>query len=330
MLHLHGAGHFHPENEIDNAFLESLDIGTNGAWIASRVGIVNRRTVLPLSYIRETKNRDIRAAEEASLYTNAQTGARAARMAIERAGIRPSDIGLVVAGGCSPVHCIPAEGATIAHELGLDVPAFDMHSACSTFGMQLHVLSQMGASLPDWVLVVQPENTTRVTDYSDRSSAILFGDASAAAVVSFRHPARARVAFSSFGGAPEGAHDVLIPRTRHFSQNGSKVQKFAIKRMAALLAQCQARVAGSAVRDLYFIGHQANLTMIESVARRCEIAPGRHLYNIDQYGNQAAAGAPTVLSQRWDDLADGDRVAIVVVGSGLSWSSVLLEIRDAR
>src|SRR6187402_3410134 len=107
MLYLHGVGHFHPENEIDNAFLESLDIGTNDAWIVSRVGIKCRRTVLPLDYIRATKNKDLRAAQEAALYTNAETGRRAALMAIERAGIKPEDIGLVVAGGCSPDMCIP-------------------------------------------------------------------------------------------------------------------------------------------------------------------------------------------------------------------------------
>ncbi|HZO13453.1 MAG TPA: hypothetical protein VFB62_09340, partial [Polyangiaceae bacterium] len=120
MLYVHGLGHFHPENEIDNRFLESLDIGTNDEWIVSRVGIHSRRTVLPLDYIRETKNRDLRAAEEAVLYTNAQSGAHAARMAIERAGISRSDIGMVVAGDCSPQTLIPSEAAAIAKELNLD------------------------------------------------------------------------------------------------------------------------------------------------------------------------------------------------------------------
>src|SRR5688572_3128132 len=99
MLYFHGIGHFHPENQIDNAFLESLDIGTSDPWIMERVGIRSRRTVLPLDYIRATKNKDLRAAQEAALYTNAETGRRAALMAIERAGIAPGDVGMVVAGG---------------------------------------------------------------------------------------------------------------------------------------------------------------------------------------------------------------------------------------
>ena len=78
-LFLHGLGHFHPENEITNRFLEELDIGTSDEWILERVGIRSRRTVLPLDYIRTTRNRDVRAAAEATLYTTAELGRRAAR-----------------------------------------------------------------------------------------------------------------------------------------------------------------------------------------------------------------------------------------------------------
>jgi 3-oxoacyl-[acyl-carrier-protein] synthase-3 len=320
MLYLHGLGHFHPEVELDNAFLESLDIGTTKEWIESRVGIVSRRTVLPLDYLRATKNRDLRAAQEARLYTNAETGRRAAMMAIERAGIRPEEVGMVIAGGCSPDTCIPAEASSIAKALGIEVPCFDLSSACSTFGAQLHFASMMGAGLPDYVLCVVPENTTRVVDFSDRSSACLFGDATAAAVVSTRHRARVRLVSSSFGGAPSGADEVVIERLGTFRQNGQAVQKFAIKRMTELLQQAQER-AGEARGRLVYVGHQANLTMLESVARRAEIPAERHLSNIVRFGNQAAAGAPTVLSQHWDTMRPGDIVACIVVGSGLSWSS---------
>ncbi len=325
MLNILGLGHFHPPNVIDNAFLEALDIGTNDAWIMSRVGIRSRRTVLDLDYVRTTKNQDLRAAKEASHFSNAQTGANAAKLALERAGVRPDQIGLVVAGDCSPDTCIPAEAAAVARELGIDCPCFDLHSACSTFGSQLHFLSQLGEALPEYVLTVIPENTTRVTDFSDRSSAILFGDASAAAVVSNRHAGRAKIVHSEFGGAPEGAMDVLIPRMGFFSQEGSRVQKFAIKRMTELYLGCRGKVDPARAERLVYVGHQANLTMLESVARRCAVQPGRHWYNIDDFGNQAAAGAPAVLSQRWDAIAAGEEIAVVVVGSGLSWSGLLVE-----
>ncbi|HHH31412.1 MAG TPA: ketoacyl-ACP synthase III [Polyangiaceae bacterium] len=322
MLHLHGLGHFHPENVLDNAFFESLDIGTTEEWILTRVGIHTRRTVLPLDYLRQTKNADPRAAEEAARYTNAQTGAKAAEMALERAGVTKGDVGLVIAGGCSPRWSIPAESSLVAKELGIEVPAFDMHAACSTFGLHLHYLSTMGEALPDYVLCLCIENNTRVIDYRDRSSCVLWGDGTTAAVISTKHPGRAEMVSSSFGGSPAGALDVTVPRYGFFAQNGSKVQKFAIKRMLSLLKESQ---AGSASPDeLVYVGHQANLTMLESVARRGKIGEGRHWFNIDHFGNQGSAGAPAVISQRWDEIPAGTEIATVVVGSGLSWSRLRL------
>ena len=324
MLFVHGIGHFHPENVIDNAFLESLDIGTNDEWIVSRVGIKNRRTVLPLDYIRTTKNKDLRGAQEARQYSNAETGRRAALMAIERAGIKPSDIGLVIGGSSSPDMCIPTEAAATARALGIEVPCIDIASACTTFGAHLHFAKAMGTNLPDYVLSVVPENTTRVTDFSDRSSAILFGDATAASVISTKHPARLRAVQTTYGGAPSGAFDVTIPRLGHFGQNGSAVQKFAIKTMTELTRQIQARLDPDEKARMIYVGHQANLTMLESVVKRVEIPIERHYFNIVDFGNQAAAGAPSVLSQRWHELKAGDVLACVVVGSGLSWSGVEL------
>jgi len=325
MIYLHGLGHFHPENVIDNAFLESLDIGTNHQWIVDRVGIESRRTVLPLDYIRATKNADLRAAPGAALYSNAETGRRAALMAIERAGLTPSDVGMVIAGGCSPDTCIPAEAARIANALGLMVPAFDMHAACSTFGAQVHMLDQMGQGLPEYVLIVQPENATRIVDFSDRSVAVLFGDATSAAVVSTKVPSRARVVSSVFGSDPSGCDEVGIPRLGYFYQAGAVVQKFAIKKMTALLGDTAARLDPEQRGRLIYVGHQANLTMLQSVCKRAGIPPERHFSNIVQFGNQCAAGAPTVLSQSWDRFRPGDVAAVVVVGSGLSWSSLQLE-----
>jgi 3-oxoacyl-[acyl-carrier-protein] synthase-3 len=326
MLYVHGLGHFHPENEIDNAFLESLDIGTTRQWIVDRVGIESRRTVLPLDYIRTTKNRDLRAAPEAAIYSNAETGRRAAELALARAGLRAADVGMVIAGGCSPDTCIPAEASRVARALDLAVPCFDLHAACSTFGAQLHVVDRMGPSAPDYVLVVQPENMTRTVDFADRSTAVLFGDATSAAVVSTRIPGRLRVTATTFGGDPSGCDDVIIPRTGYFHQNGPSVHKFAIKKMASLLGEIQEALDPARRARLFYVGHQANLTMLEAVCRRQGIPPERHLFNIVRFGNQSSAGAPAVLSQRWDDLRSGDVAGLVVVGSGLSWSSLTIEI----
>ena len=327
MLYIHGLGHFHPPNVIDNAFLESLDIGTTQDWIMSRVGIAERRTVLPLDYLRATKNVELAAAEEAAEISNPEAGAHAARMAVERAGLSLSDIGMVVAGGCSPQWCTPAESAVIARELELEVPTFDLHSACSTFGAQLHWLGAMGDALPDYVLTVMVENNTRVCDYRDRSSCVLWGDGSAAAVISTKHIGKIKVCSTSFGGSPKGALEVIVPRTGFFSQNGARVQKFAIKRMTSLFKECQADAGDNDA--LIYVGHQANLAMLRSVAKRCGRTPEQHWFNVDRFGNQGAAGAPTVVSQRFDELTPGDKFGVVVVGAGLSWSGVHLEVGNA-
>ena len=328
MLYLHGTGHFHPENEIDNAFLESLDIGTNDQWILDRVGIASRRTVLPLDYLRQTKNRDLRAAPEAALYSNAETGRRAAQMAIERAGIRPSDIGMVIAGGCSPDTCIPAEACRISRALGLSVPSFDLHAACSTFGAQVHVVDRMGPAAPDYVLVVQPENITRTVDFADRSTAVLFGDATSAAVLSTRIPSRARVIHTTFDTDPSGCDEVSIPRLGYFRQNGATVQKFAIKKMSSLLKDIEDKLGPERRDRVLYVGHQANLTMLESVCRRAGGALVAEADDVVEVALGGDAGAPCVLSQSWDRLRPGDVAALVVVGSGLSWSSMAIELAD--
>jgi 3-oxoacyl-[acyl-carrier-protein] synthase-3 len=327
-LYVHGVGHFHPENVIDNRFLEELDIGTTDPWILERVGIRERRTVLPLDYIKKTRNADVRAAYEAALYSNVETGRRAALDALGRAGLTSKDIGMVVSGGCTNDAAIPAEACRIAAALGIEAVAFDLSSACSSFGAQLHLLASM-SGLPPYVLVVNPENTTRVVDYSDRATAVLWGDATSAAVVSSQVPARARVVKTTLASSPEGCDAVTIPRFGHFTQDGSAVQRFAIK---ASLAAVQALLPGARARILEthgairFIGHQANLLMLDAVARRIEV--DSHWHNVESYGNTGAAGAPTVLSQHWSNLADGDVVVLAVVGSGLTWASVQIEIGD--
>ncbi len=316
---------------IDNRFLQELDIGTTDEWILERVGVRARRTVLPLDYIKTTKNVDLRAGHEAALYSNVETGRRAALHALERAKLSPKDIGMVVAGGCTPEMAIPAEACRIAAALGIEAPALDVNSACSSFGAQLHLLASM-ERLPPYVLVINPENTTRVVDYRDRATAVLWGDGTSAAIVSSEVPARARVVQTTLGSSPAGWQAVTIPRFGHFAQDGSAVQRFAIKTsllaLEPLLPLARARAERTNGRVL-LVGHQANLLMLESVARRAEIAPECHLSNVVEHGNTGAAGAPSVLSQNWDSLADGDEVVLAVVGSGLTWASLRIEIGES-
>jgi len=319
MLYLHGIGHFHPENTIDNQFLESLDIGTSDQWIIERTGIRTRNTVLPISYILETRNRDARAADEASLYTNSQTSCRAAKMALDRAGLSCSDIGLVVAGGSAPRMTSPAEACIIAQELGIEAPALDINSACSSFAVQMHYLRCMEPdSLPDFVLVVNPENLTRAVNYTDRNTAVLMGDCTNVAVVSSRVPARASVTHTLHKSDPSGWKKVTIPSAGHLSQDGSAVQNFAIRKTVTTIQDLQPHVLGTP----YFIGHQANLLMLRSASSRAGILPELHLYNVDRHGNCGAAGGPSVLSEHWERFHAGDEMLMALVGAGLTWAGM--------
>ncbi|MCG2741772.1 MAG: ketoacyl-ACP synthase III [Syntrophaceae bacterium] len=327
MLYLHGIGHFHPENAITNRFLEELGIGTDEAWILERVGIRERRTVLSLDYIRQTKNRDVRAAHEASLYRNAETAAAAAQMALERAGITPRDIGLVLSGSSIPSFSTPAEAATVAAELGIDAPCLDVSSACTTFGMQVEFVNRMAVDkLPPFVLMVQPEGITRAIDYSDRSASVLFGDATTAAVVSATVPARAAFTESSCGTNPSGWEKVTIQTTSHFRQEGQAVQGFAIRRMTESLQGLKSGLAQEG--RFHFIGHQANLGALQTVCERAGIPDDQHWYNVVDFGNTGGAGAPAVLSRHWEELISGDQVAICLVGAGLTWVSLMLTVEE--
>ena len=323
MIYIHGLGHFHPDNVIDNTFLEELDIATSNEWIMERVGIRARRTVLSLDYIKETQNRDPRAASEASDYSNAITGKLAAEMALKNSGLEKEQIGLVIAGGCSPETLTPAEACTIAAELGIEVNAFDLNSACSSFGSQIHFLSMMNPeAIPEFILLISPENNTRSIDYTDRNSAVLWGDGTSAVVVSSKVPAKAQVNFHSMTSSPQGWDKVTIPRMSYFKQDGATIQTFAIKRTV----KCYREIAEmDREAHPHFIGHQANLRMLESVCSRCEIPQDKHFFNVDEFGNTGAAGAPIVLSQNWNKFKEGDRLALIVVGAGLTWASMMIK-----
>ena len=328
-LYLHGLGHFHPENEITNRFLTELDIGTTDAWIEERVGIRSRRTVLPLDYIRETKNVDHHQALDAALYSHADTGRLASGMALGRAGVDASDIGMVIAGSCYPDNMSPADACEIAAGLGIEAPSFDMNSACTSFHVALHMMSMMRPeALPELILLVTPESLTTAVNYTDRAGAVLWGDGTTAAVVSTKVPSRIEILGNSLDSSPEGWDKVVVPHFGHFSQEGRTVQMFAIKKTVRVLKRIRAEFE-TPDRTLHFVGHQANLTMLDAVCSRCEIDPERHHHNVIDFGNTGAAGAPSVVSMRWDEWGERDDVAVVGVGSGLTWSGHLLRFGAA-
>jgi 3-oxoacyl-[acyl-carrier-protein] synthase-3 len=316
-------GHFHPGNEITNRFLEDLDIGTTDEWILERTGIRSRRTTLPLDYIRETRNRDPRAAIEAAEISNAEMGARAARMALERAGVDATDVGLVIGGGCAPDTVTPAEACNMADCLGIAAPSIDVASACTSFIAGIYLLSMMDpAKLPPFVLLITAEPMTRTVCYDDRSSAVLWSDGGLAAVLSTQERGRAHLIGQHLITNPPGRDKVVVPRLGHFRQEGRTVQTFAIRKTSDLYLKMREEFREEG-RPFHFIGHQANLRMLESVCSRCEIPDELHHSNCEWFGNTGGVSSGSVLSQSWDKWTAEDDVCVVGVGAGLTWGSYL-------
>ena len=329
MLYFHGFGHFHPENEIDNAFLESLDIGTNDQWIVERVGIKNRRTVLPLDYIRATKNQDLRAAPEAALYSNAETGRRAApdghrARGPQALGHRHGHRRRLLAR-----HLHPGRGlARRQAPSGIDGPRVRPARGVQHLRRAFHFLYRMGpAACPTTSCSSAREHHARPSTSPTAPPPILFGDATSAAVVSTKVPGRARgVSTPRSAPTPRGADEVTIPRTRPLPPERLGRAEVRDQEDAVLLERDRGPPRRGAQRELIYIGHQANLTMLESgVPPRARSRPSATSTTSSDFGNQCAAGAPVVLSQSWDRFQPGDVAALVVVGSGLSWASIQLE-----
>jgi 3-oxoacyl-[acyl-carrier-protein] synthase-3 len=325
LLYLHSIGHFHPGNVIDNEFLSSLDIGVDPGWVEERVGILERRTTLSLDYIRRTRNLDTRAAVEGSTISTTEMARQAAGLALQRAGLEPNAIQMVIAGGCCPEMLIPAEASRVAAILGIGAVAFDVSAACASFVAQIHFVSQMRPeSLPDYVLVVSVEAFTRTINYSDRQTSVLFGDGATAAILSPRVNSATRILSSSFRTDPSGQDQITIRAGGHFAQDGHRVQLFAIRKTVETVEQIDPSYSeenGQGRSEKYFIGHQANLRMLEAVCRRLRVPAENHLSNVERFGNCGAAGAPSVLSQNWDTLGPC-AINLAVVGSGLSWGGL--------
>ena len=314
-IYVHGVGHFHPPNVIDSAFLESLDIGTTAKWIDEKLGIASRRTVLDLDYIRSTRNAVLAAADEASMFTNADTAERAANIAFQRAGITAKDIGVVICGSSTPRHLVPPEACILADRLGLEVPAMDINGACNSFLTQASMLAAMGENAPaDYYLIVQTENMTRHVSYNDRATAAIMGDCTTAVIVSTRIPAKMKVGNISLGCASYLWREAVIPVATHFYQNGREVKKFAVAKMLE-------SVYGQSDRDsLNYVFHQANYRLLQEVVQTAGIPDDRHFCNVNRFGNCASAGSTSVLSENWDLFnSQPMRINLAVIGGGLSW-----------
>jgi len=331
MLSILGLGYALAKTELDNEFLHKevgLTLGPD--WVKARLGIYKRFTVLSKDYIKATKNADPKAAiglARSQGQTPVTMGAAAARQALEHAGVQSGQIGLVIANNDTPFETIPSTANLVAKELGIGSgPHFDANASCSSFARHMQLLCEMEASLPEYVLAVQTSAYTTRTDYTARCmDGYIWGDGAAAQVLCAQRPGLLKVTPVEFATLPDGADDVVIDAAGHFHQKGASVKEFSRQKTCALF-QTAAQRHGLDLKSVYTISHQNNFVMQSKIIKSLDLPEARHLRNVQEQGNTAAAGVPSVVAQNLALLRKGDRIVYAVVGSGLAWGAGLLEV----
>ena len=321
--YIHAMGHYHPETSLDNSFFERLDIGSDAQWVEDRTGIRSRRTVMsPEDIIALKEGRlDLKELFESGQVESIADIAEQSWSCMKDRYQDSMDPDLVVCGTSIPDYAIPANACTISDRLGLKTASFDANSACSSFVVNVHLTRGLVHSgLNEKVAIFNPERYSMRINFNDKNSCVLFGDGSACAYLSNEaKEGSLKVIDTLIVSDPEGYDLVKIPYFGHFSQNGRAVQKFAISKTIEATRAILDRNQLTPDDVQYFAGHQANLRMITSASERLGFDSSKHLFNVDEYGNQGAAHAPAVLSMNWDKFKKGDKIAVAVVGSGLTW-----------
>lgn len=325
-VYLSGLGTMTPKFQVDNHFLESLDIGTTASWIEERTGIKSRQSALSLDVIRALRSGEQNAVDLIKS-GNLPSLASLAKEAFENSPMHArKNWDLILCGTSNADFEIPAAACVIAGELGLEGPCFDVNSACSSFPVDLHVARAFVKSdIYRDILIFNVDRYTSRLDYTDRSNCILFGDGAAVTWISSTKPDHGfEIIDTSVESDSSGYKLVSVPMYGTFHQNGSAVQKFAITRTVEATRKILLKNEVS-VANTWFVGHQANHRMLTSAAEKIGIPESRHLHNVQIRGNQGGAGAPSSLAEAWETIPSGDYLVVTAVGSGLTWASCLLQ-----
>ena len=317
-----GIGSHVPERVMSNDEIATM-VETSDEWIAQRTGIRERR---------------IAAASDSS----ATLGAEAARRALESAGIDAGELDLIVTATASPDYYFPATASLIGERIGAgEVAGYDLSAACTGFIYALaQAYSQIAAGLAETVLVVGTEVFSRLLDWSDRSTCILFGDG-AGAVVLRRDDDRHGLRGFELGADGSGALLLSVAAAGHAADhdegpfvrmNGPEVYKFAT-RVVVDSSLRSLEAAGLGVEDVdVFVPHQANRRIIDHAARRLGLDEAKVFSNVDRYGNTSAGSIPLCLDEAWRQgrIRPGDIVLMVGFGGGLAWGSCVMEWTKER
>ncbi|WP_308860050.1 beta-ketoacyl-ACP synthase III [Paenibacillus endoradicis] len=316
-----GTGKYVPEQVLTNKDLEQM-VETNDEWIVTRTGIKERR---------------IAASDEAT----SDLAFKAAEQAIANAGLTVDDIDLIIVATVTPDMSFPSTACLVQARLGAKCPAFDLSAACSGFIYSLvtgNGLIQSG--LYKRILVIGAETLSRITDYTDRNTCILFGDGAGAVVIGEVPAGRGFQSFEigadgtggellkvSGGGSRKPASAETVANKEHsIYMAGNEVFKFAVRIMGNA-AESAIEKAGLTKADIdLLVPHQANIRIIQSSLNRLELSEDKAMINLDKYGNMSAASIPVALAEAVEQgrVKEGDKLCLVGFGGGLTWGATVI------
>ena len=324
-----GTGHYVPARVLSNRDLERM-VDTSDAWIVERTGIRERR---------------VAAEGEAS----SDMAAAAARQAIEAAGIQATELDLIIVATVTPDRPLPATAVFVQQKIGArnDCPAFDIAAACAGFIYGLSIADRfVAAGAARHVLVIGVELLTRVLNWKDRATCVLFGDGAGAAVVSalgdsgrgdsgrgilsthlYADGSQANALHIPAGGSACPASRVSVEEGLHYvHMAGQDVFKYAVRALSS--ASMTALEANGFTREdvQWVVPHQANMRILDAVSKRVGIGLDRFVLNLAKYGNTSSASIPIALDEarRAGTIRDGDHVLMCALGGGLAWGSALV------
>ncbi len=317
-----GTGHHVPERKLTNADLEKI-VDTTDEWIVTRTGIRERRIC-----DEQTANSDI--------------SSEAARNAMKAAGWKPEDVQMIILGTVTPDYTFPSTAALVADRLGLGhIPAYDFEAGCSGFIYGLiQAKAFIESGLLDRVLVIGADMLTKITNWDDRTTCVLFGDGAGAVAISSEGPGGRLGGFhwgsngsvgehliQPGGGSRNPASAETIEQNLHTIQmDGSRIFKHAVRAMRdACLKALEMDGTPKSEVDL-LISHQANLRIIDATARALELQPEQVFINIQKYGNTSAASIPIALDEavREGTIQKPNTVVLAAFGAGLTWAGIIL------
>ncbi len=312
-----GIGHYLPENIVTNADLAKR-IDTTDEWIRERSGITQR-------YI----------AAEGELTSDLAT--HAARRALDAAGMAPDDIGLIVVATSTPDETFPASATVVQSKLGCanGSMGFDVQAVCSGFVFALATADNfLKAGQADSALVIGAETFSRILDWEDRSTCVLFGDGAGAVVLKAedgKGDTSDRGVLSTHLHSDGTLHDLLYVdggpsstgKVGYLRMEGREVFRHAVTKMSDVVLEALDATGLEASEIDWFVPHQANKRIIDGTARKLGVSADRVVVTIDRHANTSAASIPLALSVAVEDgrIKQGDLVLIEAMGGGLTWGS---------